>query len=85
MQDNFDLYEYKNTLREQSLSGVDASTKVLEFLRSKIYPKLNDDEMDTVRIEMARSFRSNCTSIAYRSMMRVRRKTTSQLTISLDD
>ena len=46
MRDDFDIYEYKDQLREQSLSGLDASTKVIEFLRSKIYPKLSDDEMD---------------------------------------
>ena len=77
MQDNFDLYEYKNTLREQSLSGVDASTKVLEFLRSKIYPKLNDDEMDTFVVEMANHF--DMTPPSYRL------KEDSQQTISLDD
>tara|TARA_R110002153_G_scaffold16154_1_gene57213 strand:- start:353 stop:886 length:534 start_codon:yes stop_codon:yes gene_type:complete len=77
MQDNFDLYEYKNTLREQSLNGVDASTKVLEFLRSKIYPKLNDDEMDTFVVEMANHF--DMTPPSYRL------KEDSQQTISLDD
>ena len=53
MQDNFDLYEYKNQLREQSLSGLDATTKVIEYLRSKIYPKLSDDEMDKFIIAIA--------------------------------
>ena len=53
MQDDFDLYEWKDTLREQSLSGLDATTKVIEFLRSKIYPKLSDDEMDKFIIAIA--------------------------------
>ena len=53
MQDDFDLYEWKDTLREQSLNGLDASTKVIEFLRSKIYPKLSDDEMDKFIIAIA--------------------------------
>ena len=53
MKDNFDIYEYKDQLREQSLSGLDASTKVIEFLRSKIYPKLSDDEMDKFIIAIA--------------------------------
>ena len=53
MQDDFDLYEWKDTLREQSLSGLDATTKVIEYLRSKIYPKLSDDEMDKFIIAIA--------------------------------
>ena len=53
MQDDFNLYEWKDTLREQSLNGLDASTKVIEFLRSKIYPKLSDDEMDKFIIAIA--------------------------------
>jgi len=53
MQDDFDLYEWKDTLREQSLNGLDASTKVIEFLRSKIYPKLSDDEMNKFIIAIA--------------------------------
>jgi len=53
MQDDFDLYEWKDTLREQSLSGLDATTKVIEYLRSKIYPKLSDDEMDKFIIALA--------------------------------
>ena len=53
MKDDFDLYEWKDTLREQSLNGMDASTKVIEFLRSKIYPKLSDDEMDKFIIAIA--------------------------------
>ena len=53
MQDKFDLYEWKDTLREQSLSGLDATTKVIEYLRSKIYPKLSDGEMDKFIIAIA--------------------------------
>ena len=53
MKDDFDLYEWKDTLREQSLSGLDATTKVIEYLRSKIYPKLSDDEMDKFIIALA--------------------------------
>ena len=53
MRDDFDIYEYKDQLREQSLSGLDATTKVIEFLRSKIYPKLSDDEMDKFIIAIA--------------------------------
>ena len=56
MKDTFDIYEYKDSLksklREQSLTGLDASTKVIAFLRDSIYPKLNDDEMDKFVIEM---------------------------------
>ena len=53
MQDDFNLYEWKDTLREQSLNGLDASTKVIEFLRSKIYPMLDDDNMDKFIISIA--------------------------------
>jgi len=53
MRDDFDIYEYKDQLREQSLNGLDATTKVIEFLRSKIYPKLSDDEMDKFIIALA--------------------------------
>ena len=53
MQDDFNLYEWKDTLREQSLNGLDASTKVIEFLRSKIYPMLDDDNMDKFIIAIA--------------------------------
>ena len=57
MNDNFDLYEYQDTLksklREQSLTGLDASTKVIAFLRDSIYPKLNDDELNTFTIDIA--------------------------------
>ena len=53
MRDDFDIYEYKDQLREQSLNGLDATTKVIEFLRSKIYPKLSDDEMDKFIIAIA--------------------------------
>ncbi len=57
MKDTFDIHEYNNTLRsklqvEQELTGVDASTKVISFLRKSIYPKLNDQEMDKFIIEM---------------------------------
>ena len=53
MRDDFDIYEYKDQLREQSLSGLDATTKVIEYLRSKIYPKLSDGEMDKFIIALA--------------------------------
>ena len=56
MKDTFDIYEYKDSLksklRENSLTGQEASTKVIAFLRDSIYPKLNDDEMDKFVIEM---------------------------------
>lgn len=53
MKSDFNVLEWKDTLREQSLNGLDASTKVIEFLRSKIYPKLSDDEMDKFVIAIA--------------------------------
>ena len=57
MQDDFDLHEWKDTIRtkiqEQSLTGRQASTRVIEFLRSNIYPKLNDEELNTFTIDIA--------------------------------
>ena len=56
MQDDFDLHEWKDTIRtkiqEQSLTGRQASTRVIEFLRSNIYPKLSDQEMDTFVVDI---------------------------------
>ena len=57
MKDTFDIYEYKDSLksklRENSLTGQEASTKVIAFLRDSIYPKLNDDELNTFTIDIA--------------------------------
>jgi len=57
MKDDFDLHEWKDTIRtkiqEQSLTGRQASTRVIEFLRSNIYPKLNDEELNTFTIDIA--------------------------------
>ena len=60
MRDDFDLYEFKNQLtsklRENSLTGIDASNKVIAYLRDSIYPKLNEQEMDSFVVEMADHF-----------------------------
>lgn len=60
MKDNFDLYEYRDQLRsnqiKETLSGVDASSKVIAYLRDSIYPKLDDKGMDEFIIEMADHF-----------------------------
>ena len=57
MEDGFNIYEWKDTIRtkiqEQSLTGRQASTRVIEFLRSNIYPKLNDEELNTFTIDIA--------------------------------
>ena len=91
MNDNFDLYEYQDTLksklREQSLTGLDASTKVIAFLRDSIYPKLNDDEMDKFVIEMGDHL--DLTVPSYRLPEGedevIEHEAPHQLTISLDD
>ena len=48
MKDDFNLYEWKDSLRtnmqEQSMTGRQASTRVIEFLRKSIYPKLSEGE-----------------------------------------
>ncbi len=48
MRDNFDVHEWNiNKIREEkNISGDEAVTKTIEFLRKSIYPKLTDDEMD---------------------------------------
>lgn len=56
MEDNFDLHEWKDQLqsklRENSLTGLDASTKVISFLRDSIYPKLDDDQLNDFIVHM---------------------------------
>ncbi len=56
MKDNFDLYEYRDQLRsnqiKETLSGRDASTKVIAYLRDSIYPKLDDKGMDEFIVDM---------------------------------
>ena len=60
MEDNFDIYEYRDQLRSQqikeALTGMDASNKVIMYLRDKIYPKLDDKGMDEFVIEMCNHF-----------------------------
>lgn len=56
MEDNFDLHEWKDQLqsklRENTLTGLDASTKVISFLRDSIYPKLDDDQLNDFIVHM---------------------------------
>ena len=58
MEDNFDLHEWKDQLqsklRENTLTGRDASTKVIAFLRDSIYPKLDGAGMDEFIIDMCK-------------------------------
>ena len=66
MKDNFDVHEWniRNIREANGLEGYEASKKVIEFLRSKIYPKLSDDEMDKFVVEMCGHF--DCEPPAYR-------------------
>ena len=89
MKDNFDLHEWKDTIRtkiqEQSLTGRQASTRVIEFLRSNIYPKLNDEELNTFTIDIADHL--DLTVPAYRlgEDEVIEGELPRQLTIALDD
>ena len=92
MEDNFDLHEWKNQLtsklRENSLTGRDASTKVIAFLRDSIYPKLDDAGMDEFVIDIADHL--DLTVPAYRLPESTDEELDEevlprQLTISLDD
>lgn len=66
MRDNFDVHEWNiQQVREANgLEGFEAFKKTLEFLRSKIYPKLSDDEMDKFVVEMCKHL--DCEPPAYR-------------------
>jgi len=85
MKDNFDIYEYKNQLREQSLTGDLAYQKVVEFLRDKIYPKLSDRELDRFIINMCEHM--DVEPPSYRTMDVNEEYTTSidNQTIKIDD
>ena len=60
MKDNFDIYEYRDQLKskqiKETLTGMDASNKIIAYLRDNIYPKLDDDGMDEFVIEMCNHF-----------------------------
>jgi len=85
MRDDFDLYEYKNQLREQELTGDLAYQKVVEFLRDKIYPKLSDRELDRFIINMCEHM--DVEPPSYRTMDVNEEYTTSidKQTIKIDD
>ena len=91
MKDTFDIYEYKDSLksklRENSLTGRDASTKVIAYLRDSIYPKLNDEELNTFTIDIADHL--DLTVPAYRLPEGedevIEHEAPHQLTIALDD
>ena len=66
MRDNFDVHEWNiNKIREEkNISGDEAVTKTIEFLRKSIYPKLTDDEMDKFVVGMCEFM--DCTPPSYR-------------------
>ena len=89
MEDNFDIYEYRDQLRSQqikeTLTGMDASNKVIMYLRDNIYPKLDDKGMDEFVIEMCNHF--DVEPPSYRTMDVNEEYTTSidNQTIKIDD
>ena len=45
--------EQASTVSEAKKTGYDFAKQVIAQLRSKVYPKLSDDELDKFKIEMA--------------------------------
>ena len=66
MQSNFDVHEWNiQQIREANgFRGDFAATKTIEFLRTKIYPKLSDADMDDFVVAMCEHF--DCKPPAYR-------------------
>jgi hypothetical protein len=66
MRDNFDVHEWNiRKIREaKNISGDEAVTKTIEFLRKSIYPKLTDDEMDKFVVGICEFM--DCTPPSYR-------------------
>lgn len=66
MQSNFDVHEWNiQQIREANgFRGDFAAGKAIEFLRTKIYPKLSDADMDDFVVAMCKHF--DCEPPAYR-------------------
>ena len=66
MQSNFDVHEWNiQQIREANgFRGDFAAGKAIEFLRTKIYPKLSDADMDDFVVAMCKHF--DCEPPSYR-------------------
>ena len=66
MRDNFDVHEWniRNIREAKNISGDEAVTKTIEFLRKSIYPKLTNDEMDKFVVGICEFM--DCTPPSYR-------------------
>jgi len=64
MKDNFDVHEWNVRQLDEGLSGQDAVTQTIAYLRSKIYPNLTDSEMDPFVVGMCEFL--DCTPPSYR-------------------
>lgn len=66
MQSNFDVHEWNiQQIREANgFRGDFAAGKAIEFLRTKIYPKLSDTDMDEFVVAMCKHF--DCEPPSYR-------------------
>ena len=66
MQSNFDVHEWNiQQIREANgFRGDFAAGKAIEFLRTKIYPKLSDADMDEFVVAMCKHF--DCEPPSYR-------------------
>jgi len=66
MRHDFDVHEWNiQQIREANgVSGDEAATKTIEFLRTKIYPKLSDTDMDEFVVAMCKHF--DCEPPSYR-------------------
>ena len=64
MKDNFDVHEWNVRQLDEDLSGQDAVTQTISYLRSKIYPNLSDSEMDKFVVGICEFM--DCTPPSYR-------------------
>jgi len=66
MRDNFNVHEWniQKIREEKNISGDEAVTKTIEFLRKSIYPKLTDEEMDKFVVGICEFM--DCTPPSYR-------------------
>lgn len=64
MKDNFDVHEWNVRQLDEDLSGQDAVTQTIAYLRNKIYPNLTDSEMDSFVVGICDFL--DCTPPSYR-------------------
>jgi hypothetical protein len=56
MTDNFDVHEWNKNRYLNENKGKDEAQKLISKLRSTVFKKLNDDELEDFRKELANAF-----------------------------